>query len=84
MTAIGQPLDRVDGPLKVCGQAPYTGDIAVPRMAHAVLVTSAIACGRVEAIDTAVAERAPGVVAIVTHLNAVRLPQGGRAAVRPP
>ena len=84
MTAIGQPLDRVDGPLKVCGQAHYTGDIAVPRMAHAVLVTSGIASGRVAAIDTGAAQRAPGVVAILTHLNAMRLPQGGRAAVKPP
>ena len=32
--AIGAPLPRVDGPLKVCGLAPYTGDIAVPRLAR--------------------------------------------------
>ena len=84
MTAIGRPLDRVDGPLKVCGQARYTGDIAVPRMAHALLVTSDIASGRIAAIDTAAAQRAPGVIAIISHLNALRLPQGGRAAVDPP
>jgi len=84
VTAIGRPLDRVDGPLKVCGQAHYTGDIAVARMAHAVLVTSSIASGRVAAIDTAAAQRAPGVVAVITHLNAMKLPQGGRAAVQPP
>jgi len=84
MNAIGAPLDRVDGPLKVCGQARYTGDIAVPRMAHAVLVTSSIASGRVAAIDTAAAQRAPGVVTIISHVNAMKLPQGGKAAVKPP
>jgi len=84
MTAIGAPLDRVDGSLKVCGRAHYTGDIALPRMAHAVVVGSAIAGGRVAAIDTAAAQRAPGVVAILTHLNAMRLPQSGKAAVKPP
>jgi xanthine dehydrogenase YagR molybdenum-binding subunit len=84
MNSIGAPLDRVDGPLKVCGQAHYTGDLAVPRMAHAVLVTSTIACGRVARIDAVAAERAPGVVAVLTHVNAMRLPQDGKAAVQPP
>ena len=84
MTSIGAPLDRVDGPLKVCGQAHYTGDIAVPRMAHAVLVTSSVASGRITAIDSAAAKRAPGVIAVITHENAMRLPQGGQAAVQPP
>jgi xanthine dehydrogenase YagR molybdenum-binding subunit len=84
MNSIGAPLDRVDGPLKVCGQAHYTGDLALPGMAHAVLVTSTIASGRVVRIDSAAAQRAPGVVAVITHLNAMRLPQGGRAAVQPP
>jgi xanthine dehydrogenase YagR molybdenum-binding subunit len=84
MNSIGAPLDRVDGPLKVCGQARYTGDLALPRMAHAVLVTSTIASGRVVRIDSAAAQRAPGVVAVITHANAMRLPQGGQAAVKPP
>jgi xanthine dehydrogenase YagR molybdenum-binding subunit len=84
MTSIGAPLDRVDGPLKVCGRAHYTGDIAVPRMAHAVLVTSAIASGRVARIDSSAAERAAGVVAVISHVNAMRLPQGGKAAEQPP
>jgi xanthine dehydrogenase YagR molybdenum-binding subunit len=84
MTAVGAPLDRVDGPLKVCGQARYAGDIALPRMAHAVLVTSTIASGRVARIDDAAAGRAAGVVLILTHRNAMRLPQAGRSTVNPP
>ena len=84
MTSIGAPLDRVDGPLKVCGQAHYTGDLSLPRMAHAVLVTSTIASGRVTRIDAAAAERSPGVVAVISHVNAMRLPQDGKAAVDPP
>ena len=80
MTSIGAPLDRVDGPLKVCGQAHYTGDLSVPRMAHAVLVTSTIASGRIARIDAAAAERAPGVVAVITLVNAMKLPNGGKLA----
>ena len=84
MTSIGAPLNRVDGPLKVCGQARYTGDLALPRMAHALMVTSTIASGRIRRIDTTAARRLPGVLIVLTHENAMRLPQGGRAAVQPP
>jgi len=78
MSSIGAPLDRVDGPLKVCGQAHYTGDLALPGMAHAVLVTSTIASGRVLQLATGAAERAPGVIAVISHVNAMRLPNAGR------
>jgi xanthine dehydrogenase YagR molybdenum-binding subunit len=84
MTSIGAPLDRTDGPAKVCGQARYAGDHALPRMAHAVVVTSTVAAGRVARIDASAAEHAPGVVRVLTHLNAMRFPDGGRAAVQPP
>ena len=84
MNSIGAPLDRVDGPLKVCGQAHYTGDLSLPHMAHAVLVTSNIASGRVLHIDSSAALQAPGVVAVITHANAMQLPQDGKAAVQPP
>ena len=80
MTSIGAPLDRVDGPLKVCGQAHYTGDLALPRMAHAVLVTSTVASGRIAKIDAGAAERAPGVVAVITPANAMKLPNAGKLA----
>ncbi len=83
MSSIGAPLDRVDGPMKVSGRANYTGDIALPRMACATLVTSTIASGQILRIDTRAAERAPGVVAVISHANAMKLPQDGRGAVAP-
>jgi xanthine dehydrogenase YagR molybdenum-binding subunit len=82
--SVGAPLDRVDGPLKVCGTATYTGDVTLPRMAHAVVVQSTVANGRVARIDSAAAQASPGVLAVLTHRNAMSLPQGGRAAVKPP
>jgi xanthine dehydrogenase YagR molybdenum-binding subunit len=84
MKSIGAPLNRVDGPLKVCGKARYTGDFTLPRMAHAVMVQSRVANGSIRRIDSARAEAMPGVVAILTHLNAIKLPQGGKAAADPP
>ncbi len=71
--AIGQPLDRVDGPLKVTGTATYSADFKAPHLAHAVLVTSGIAKGRIVSIDTQAAEREPGVLAVLTHRDKLRL-----------
>jgi xanthine dehydrogenase YagR molybdenum-binding subunit len=72
--SIGAPLDRVDGRLKVTGAARYAAEYPLPNMAHAVIVTSTIAKGRVTSIDSSVAERMPGVLAVLTPKNAERLP----------
>ncbi len=71
--AIGQPLDRVDARLKVTGQATYTAEHKIPNVAHAVLVTSPIAKGRILSVNTAAAERVTGVLAIMTNRNAPKL-----------
>lgn len=81
---VGLPIDRVDGRLKVCGAARYAAEFTLPRMVHAVMVQSTMPKGRIVAIDTAAAERTPGVLAVLTHRNAPRLPAHGRAAVQPP
>jgi xanthine dehydrogenase YagR molybdenum-binding subunit len=73
--SIGQPLDRVDARLKVAGQAPYSAEYKIPNVAHAVIVTSSIAKGRILAVDTAAAERVTGVLAIMTNRNAPKLPK---------
>ncbi len=67
---LGQPLHRIDGPLKVTGRATYAYEYRAARNpAYAFLVEAGIAKGRLAAIDTAEAERAPGVLAVLTHLN---------------
>ncbi|MEO6000033.1 MAG: xanthine dehydrogenase family protein molybdopterin-binding subunit [Chitinophagaceae bacterium] len=68
------PLDRVDGKLKVTGGAKYSADYVIPGLTHAVLVSSTIAKGRIKSIDTKQAERAPGVLDIISHLNAPKIP----------
>lgn len=74
LKARGEPLDRVDGRLKVTGQARYAVEIPSSRVAYAVLVTSAVGRGRITRMDTAAAERAAGVLAILTPKNAPKLP----------
>ncbi len=81
---IGQPINRVDGRLKVTGAARYAAEAPADRMAYAVIAQSTIAKGVIVHMDTRSAETSPGVIAVLTPDNVPRLPQGGRAAVAPP
>jgi xanthine dehydrogenase YagR molybdenum-binding subunit len=74
MSLIGQPVSRVDGHAKVTGGARYAAEFDVAGVVHAALVTSTIARGSILTMDTAAAEKADGVLAVITHLNAERLP----------
>lgn len=67
-------MSRVDGRLKVTGQATYAAEHKIPNVAHAVLVMSSIAKGRISSMDTRAAERVPGVLAIMTPFNTAKLP----------
>jgi xanthine dehydrogenase YagR molybdenum-binding subunit len=64
---IGQDIPRVDGPAKVTGAARYSGEIALPGLAYAEIVGAGISSGRITSVETAAAERAGGVAAILTH-----------------
>jgi xanthine dehydrogenase YagR molybdenum-binding subunit len=73
MNAVGQPISRADGRRKVTGSARYTADVPAPAAAHAAIVHSKIARGRTVSIETAAAERAPGVLAVLTHETMPRM-----------
>ncbi|WP_156678624.1 aldehyde oxidoreductase molybdenum-binding subunit PaoC [Sphingomonas profundi] len=72
LKVIGHPHDRIDGPLKVSGQAPYAYERhdAIADPAYGYILGAAVAKGRITAIDLADAKAAPGVLAIVTWQNA--------------
>jgi xanthine dehydrogenase YagR molybdenum-binding subunit len=76
---IGQPVDRVDGRLKVTGKAQYSAEFPLKNLAYGVTVQSTIASGRIRSIDSRAAESLPGVIAIITHENSMNLhtPAGG-------
>ncbi|ELY5802484.1 xanthine dehydrogenase family protein molybdopterin-binding subunit [Cronobacter sakazakii] len=69
---VGQPRDRIDGPLKTSGQATYAYEWhdEAPSAAYGHVVGSAIAKGRIVAMDIQAAQQAPGVLAVVTAENA--------------
>ena len=64
---IGQSVMRVDGPVKVTGQARYPQDFSMPSMLHAKVVWSEHPHARILNIATSQAEALPGVVAVLTH-----------------
>src|SRR5438477_4542725 len=68
-SAIGRRTPRVDGPLKVSGRAQYASDFHFPGQLYAVPVEATIASGRVVRLDTAAAEKMPGVRAIFRRGN---------------
>ena len=65
----GRPTPRIDGVAKVTGAARYASDEPLANPAFAYLVTSAIARGRVGAINLDHAKAVPGVLDILTHEN---------------
>jgi len=75
---VGKPTDRIDGPRKTTGTAPYAyerHDVA-KNVAYGVVVGAGIAKGRIATLDVQAAEASPGVLAIVTAYNAGKLGQG--------
>ena len=75
MTITGAPINRVDAWAKVSGAARYSAEHPVDGIVHAVLVMSTIPSGRVLHIDDSAAREVPGVLLVMTHENAPRLPQ---------
>src|SRR5438105_12311017 len=68
---IGRPIDRVDGKAKVTGAARYAADtIMTTAPAFGVIVTSTIGHGRIAKVERREAERAPGVLLVMSHDNA--------------
>src|SRR6185295_10090889 len=66
---IGRDTLRIDGPRKVTGLAQYTSDFNFPGMLYAVPVEATIANGKLVALDTAAAEKMPGVRGIFHRAN---------------
>ncbi|KQN05064.1 xanthine dehydrogenase family protein molybdopterin-binding subunit [Sphingomonas sp. Leaf25] len=70
---IGRAVPRIDGPLKVRGEARFAAEFPLEGMLYAALAYSSIARGRIATLDTAEAEAAPGVRLVMTHRNAPRM-----------
>ncbi len=77
LKVVGRAHDRIDGPLKTSGRAPYAYEHHdIQNVAYGHIVGSSVAKGRITRIDTAAAKAAPGVIAIVTAAEAGKLGKG--------
>jgi xanthine dehydrogenase YagR molybdenum-binding subunit len=70
---IGAQVSRLDGPLKVRGEARFAAEFVLADMVYASLRYSTVARGRITLLDTADAEAADGVVLVMTYRNAPRM-----------
>ncbi|MBJ7499395.1 MAG: xanthine dehydrogenase family protein molybdopterin-binding subunit [Sphingopyxis sp.] len=78
LKVVGKPTNRIEGPLKTTGTAPYAyehQDFAATQ-AYGYVVGSAIAKGKIASMNLDEAKAAPGVLAIVTAANAGKLGKG--------
>src|SRR5207253_10594246 len=82
LKVVGKPVDRIDGPLKTTGTAPYAYERhdVVADQAYGYVVGSGVAKGRIASIDLTRAKAAPGVLAIVTAQNTGKLGKAERNA----
>jgi xanthine dehydrogenase YagR molybdenum-binding subunit len=82
LTVVGQPLARLDGKAKVTGQARYAYEHPTnPRAAYGFIVEATISKGRIVMLDTTLAEQAPGIRLVMTHLSAPKQAPFGPPAV---
>jgi xanthine dehydrogenase YagR molybdenum-binding subunit len=79
---VGKPLNRVDGRLKVSGGARYAYEMQQDAL-YGFVVEASIAKGTIVAIDTREAEKAPGVLLVITHRNAPEQGAGDHREAHP-
>ncbi len=78
LQVVGKPTDRIDGPFKTTGTAPYAYEQhkVAPNAAYGWVVGAGIAKGTIKRVDTRAARAAPGVLGVITHENAGKLAKG--------
>jgi xanthine dehydrogenase YagR molybdenum-binding subunit len=76
-------IKRVDGRLKVTGAIRYAAEYNFPGLVYGVLVSSTVAKGTMTAINSKAAENAPGVLAVISHLNVPEVPGYKDGKVQP-
>ncbi len=76
---VTKPIDRIDGPLKVSGRAPYAYEYHqdFPNAAYGFVLGSSVPKGRIASLDTKAAEAMPGVLLVLTHANTPKMSDEG-------
>ncbi len=70
---LGQPVSRIEGPMKVQGKTRFAAEFPYENITYAALAFSTIARGRITDLDVTAAESAAGVILVMTYRNAPRM-----------
>ena len=70
---VGMPVSRIEGVAKVTGQARYAAEFPLADLAYGWVAQSTIARGWIDSIEAEAVLGLPGVLAVITHQNALRL-----------
>jgi carbon-monoxide dehydrogenase large subunit len=70
---VGKPIKRTEDPRLIQGLAHYVDDIRLPDTLHAAFLRSIYAHARIKGIDTAAAQKLPGVVAVYTGKDVAKI-----------
>jgi len=66
---VGESLERYDGVSHVTGRTQFSADLTFPGMLHLKVVRSPLHHARIRGVDLAEAERVPGFVRALTHVD---------------
>ncbi len=66
LTVVGTPVERVDGVIKVTGQATYGADVILPGMLWCKFTRAAVPHAKLKRVDVTQARSMPGVKAVLT------------------
>ena len=70
---VGRSLPRLEAREKVSGRAEYTHLMQLPGMLHAKIFRSTVAHGRIKSVDTSAARQVPGVYAVYTSEDVLKV-----------
>jgi carbon-monoxide dehydrogenase large subunit len=77
--AVGARVKRAEDPRILTGRGSYIDDVEIPGMLHAAFLRSAVPHARLVSVDVSEAKALPGVVAVYTGADMMRLCQPGIA-----
>ena len=70
---IGRSINRLEGKAKVTGTAEYIHNLKIPGMLHGKIFRSPVPHGYLRSVDTSAAEAMPGVYAVITGKDILRV-----------
>lgn len=69
ISSVGQSINRLEGHLKVTGEAKYAGEYEAEKLLYGYVVNSIITKGKIKSINTSEVKKIDGIIEVFTHEN---------------